>query len=134
MSKKIEEYASTKIETKKKRAHVWPIHATRPLCEQAITSLICENLVKQFITPDQWRIHSSIEARGKGFQHERKLWVENDFGTWHVAMIRYHAHDPTKTARGARFEEFFFLESQFLFLPITLTSYQKKRRTYGGSR
>ena len=87
MSKKIEECASIKIETKRKRAPVMT-HATRFLCEQAIASLVNKNLVKYFNTPDRWMIHPSTEVRKKELQHERKLSVKNYLGAWHVAKMR----------------------------------------------
>jgi hypothetical protein len=75
MSKQTIKNASIKI--KRKRAPVWPF-ATRNLCEQVVKLLIEEDLVRELSPPDDWRIHPSTEARGKGYQHERKLWVTND--------------------------------------------------------
>jgi hypothetical protein len=75
MSKQLVENVPIKI--KRKRAPVWPF-ATRSLCEQAVKLLIEEELVRELSPPDVLRIHPSTEARGKGYQHERKLWVTND--------------------------------------------------------
>ena len=77
MSKQPIENVSIKI--KRKRASVWPF-ATRNLCKEVVKLLIEEDLVRELSPPppDEWRIHPSTEARGKGYQHERKLWVTND--------------------------------------------------------
>jgi hypothetical protein len=48
------------------------------LCEHAVKLLIEDDLVRELSPHDEWRIHPSTEARGKGFQHERRLWVTND--------------------------------------------------------
>ncbi len=101
MSKQPIDNATIKI--KRKRAPVWPF-ATRDLCERVIELLIKDELVRELSPPDEWRIHPSTEARGKGFQHERKLWVTNDLGTWHIAKLRQHAQDPTKSAGRSGFE------------------------------
>jgi hypothetical protein len=82
---------------------MWPF-ATRDLCERVIELLIKDELARELSPPDEWRIHPSTEAPGKGFQHERKLWVTNDLGTWHIAKLRQHAHDPTKSAGRSGFE------------------------------
>ena len=95
MSKQPIENVSIKIE--RKRAPVWPF-ATRNLCEQVVKLLIEEDLVRKLSPPDEWRIHPSTEARRKGYQHERKLWVTNDLNAWHIAKRRQHAQDPTKSA------------------------------------
>jgi hypothetical protein len=42
--------------------------------------------------------------RGKGFHHERRLWVKNDLNAWHIAKLRHHAQDPSKSAGRSRFE------------------------------
>ena len=75
MSKQPVENVSIKI--KRKRAPVWPF-ATRSLCEHVVKLLIEEDLVRELSPPGDLRIHPSTEARGKGYQHERKLWVTND--------------------------------------------------------
>ena len=100
MSKQPIENVSIKI--KRKRALVWPF-ATRSLCEHDVKLLIEEDLVRELSPPDEWRIHPSTEARGKGDQHERKLWVTNDLNAWHIAKLRQHAQDPTKSARRSGF-------------------------------
>jgi len=85
MSKLPIDNASIKI--KRKRAPVWPF-ASRDLCEQVVKLLMEDDLVRELSPPDEWRIHPSIEARGKGFQHERRLWVTNDLNAWHIAKLR----------------------------------------------
>jgi len=62
---------------KRKRAPVWPF-ATKSLCEQVVKLLAEDELDRELSLPEDWRIHPSTEARGKGFQHERRLWVKND--------------------------------------------------------
>ncbi len=101
MSKQPIKNVSFKI--KRKRAPIWPF-ATRNLCEQAIKLLIKENLVRELSPPDDWRIHPSTEARCKGYQHERKLWVTNDLNAWHIAKLHQHAQDPTKSVGRSGFE------------------------------
>jgi hypothetical protein len=54
--------------------------------------------------PDEWRIHPSTEARGSGFQHERRVWGINDQEQWIILKVRHHAQDPARTAAGAGFE------------------------------
>ncbi len=88
MSKQLVENVSIKI--KRKRAPVWPF-ATRNMCEPDGKLLIEEDLVRELSPPDDWRIHPSTEARGKGYQHERKHWVTNDLNAWHIAKLRQHA-------------------------------------------
>jgi hypothetical protein len=101
MSKQPFDNASVSI--KRKRAPVWPF-ATRDLCEQVVKLLIEDDLVRELSPPDEWRIHPSTEARGKGFQHERRLWVTNDLNAWHIAKLRQHAQDPTKQTGRTGFE------------------------------
>ncbi len=80
---------------------MWP-HATRNMCEQVIKLLAEEELVRELSPPEEWRIHPSTEAKGKGFQHERRLWVKNDLNARHIAKIRQHAQDPTKIGEKIR--------------------------------
>ena len=101
MSKLPIENVSIKI--KRKKTPVWPF-ATRDLCEQVVKLLTEDDLVRELSPPDEWRIHPSTEARGKGFQHERKMWVKNDLNAWHIAKLRQHAQDPTKQAGRTGFE------------------------------
>ena len=54
------------IKFKRKRAPVWPF-ATRDLCEHAVKLLMEDDLVQELSPLDEWRIHPSTEARGKGF-------------------------------------------------------------------
>jgi len=54
--------------------------------------------------PGEWRKQPSTEARGKGIQHERRRWVNNDLNAWHIAKIRQHSKDPSKTAGRSGFE------------------------------
>ncbi len=61
------------------------------MCEQVIKLLAEDELVKELSPPEDWRTQSSTEAKGKGFQHERRLWVKNDLNSWHIAKIRQHA-------------------------------------------
>jgi hypothetical protein len=68
MSKQPIDNASLKI--KRKRAPVWPV-ATWSVCEQVVKLLVEDDLVIELS-------HPSTEARGKDFQHERRLWVRND--------------------------------------------------------
>ncbi len=75
MDKQPIENASIKI--KRKRAPIW-LFATRNLCDQVIKLLAEEELVRELYPPEEWRIHPLMEVRGKGFQHERRLWVKND--------------------------------------------------------
>jgi hypothetical protein len=75
MSKQPIDNASIKI--KRKIAHVWP-YATRNLYEHAIKRLAEEELVREIPPPEEWRIHPSTDAKGNGFQHERRLWVKNN--------------------------------------------------------
>jgi hypothetical protein len=66
------------------------------MCEQVIGLLSKSELVKDLYPMEERRIHPSTEARGKGFQHKRRIWVKNDLSTWHIiAKIRRHAQDPT---------------------------------------
>ncbi len=77
MSSKPIDYAAATITIKRKRAPVWPF-ATRGLLEEAITVLIEAGRIRELDDPDGWRIHPSTEARGSGFQHERRVWGLND--------------------------------------------------------
>jgi hypothetical protein len=70
--------------------------ATSSLCEHAIEILITDDLVKELSPWDEWRNHSSTEAKGKGYQQEREVWVNNDLITSHVAKFRQHTYVPTK--------------------------------------
>jgi hypothetical protein len=65
MSKFPTDHASLKI--KRKRAHVWPF-ATRSMCEYVIQILSKVGLIIELSPTEEWRIHPSTEARGKGFQ------------------------------------------------------------------
>ena len=49
---------------------MWPV-ATWSVCEQVVKLLVEDDLVIELS-------HPSTEARGKDFQHERRLWVRND--------------------------------------------------------
>ncbi len=75
MSKQSADHAPSA--SKRKRAPIWPF-TTRSTCEHAIKLLAKDELVRELSPLDEWRIHSSTEARGKGNQHERMLWFEND--------------------------------------------------------
>jgi hypothetical protein len=94
------------INIKRKRAPVWSF-ATRCLCGHVVKLLVEDDFVRELSPPNEWRIHSSTEARGKGFQHERRLWVTNDLNAWHITKLRQHAQDPTKSASRSGFEEGF---------------------------
>ncbi len=79
MSKVPTNHASLKI--KRKRAHVWPF-ATRSMCEKVIGLLSkAAELVRELSSPEEWKIHPTTEVKGKGFHHERRLWVRNDLNT-----------------------------------------------------
>jgi hypothetical protein len=54
------------------------LFATSSLCEKVVKLLAKEEFVRELSPPEEWRIHPSTESRGKGFQHERRLWVKND--------------------------------------------------------
>ena len=71
--------ASLKI--KRMKALVWPF-ATRTMCEEVGMLLSKDELVRELFPPEEWRIHSSTDTRGKRSQHERKLWVKNDLNSW----------------------------------------------------
>ncbi len=101
MSKQPIDNATLKI--KRKKAPVWPF-ATRSVCEHVVKLLVEDDLVRELSPQDEWRIHPSTEARGKGFQHERRLWVRNDLNAWHIAKLRQHAQDSTKYAGRSGFE------------------------------
>ncbi len=60
------------ISLKRKRAPVLPI-ATRSSCEEAIMLLITCELITELNPLDVWRIQTSTEVRGTGFQYELKL-------------------------------------------------------------
>jgi hypothetical protein len=91
------------IKIKRKIAPVWPF-VTMDLCEKVVKLLAKDEFVRELSPPEEWRIHPSTEARGKGFQHESRLWVENDLNAWHVAKLRHHAQDPAKSAGRSGFE------------------------------
>jgi hypothetical protein len=82
--------------SKRKRACAWPF-ATISTYEQAIELLAKDEIFRELSPPKECRIHSSTEARGKGVKYERRLWVKNDRNAWHIAKIRQHAQDATKT-------------------------------------
>jgi hypothetical protein len=82
---------------------VWPF-ATRDLCEKVVKLLAKDAFVRELSPPEERRIHPSTEARGKGFQHERRLWVKNDLNAWHIAKLRQHAQDPSKSGGRSWFE------------------------------
>jgi hypothetical protein len=94
---------SATIKIKRKRAPVWPF-ATRDMCEKVAKLLAKDEFTRELSPPEEWRIHPSTEARGKGFHHERRLWVKNDLNAWHVTKLRQHAQDPAKSAGRSRFE------------------------------
>ena len=85
------------------RAPVCPF-ATRGALEQTITGLIDKGTVLELSPPSEWRIHSSTEANGFGFQHERLAWGINDWDEWATVKIRQHAIDPSRTAGRTGFE------------------------------
>ncbi len=101
MSKEPIDHATLKI--KRTRAPVRPF-AIRSLCEHVIKLLGEDELVRELSPPEEWRIHPLTKARGKGFQHERRLWVKNNLSVWHIAKMRKHAQNPTKSARRSSFE------------------------------
>ena len=103
MSAKPIDNASKKIALKRKRAPVWPL-ATRVSLEQAVSALAEQGHIREFSPPDVWRIHPSTEARGSGFQHERRVWGSDDHEVWVTLKIRQHAQDPTKSAGRSGFE------------------------------
>jgi hypothetical protein len=48
------------------------------LYEHDVKLLIEEDLIRELSPSDEWRIHPSTEARGKGYQNERRLRATND--------------------------------------------------------
>jgi len=104
MSGKPIDNATTTISLKRKRAPVWTF-TTRPLLEHAIATLTERGTVQELSPlPDEWRIHPSTEARGSGFQHERRVWGIDDIDQWTVLKIRQHSQDPARTAARTGFE------------------------------
>ena len=103
MSGKPIENASSPISLKRKRGPVWPF-STRIVLEQALAIMVERGTVQEFSPPDEWRIHPSTEARGSGFQHERRVWGTNDSGQWITLKIRQHSQDPERTAARTGFE------------------------------
>ncbi len=65
------------IALKRKRILVWP-RASRLAQEDALQKLIARGNVRELTPPDSCCIHPSTEARGLGFQHERRVWSPND--------------------------------------------------------
>ena len=102
---------------KRKKALVWPF-ATRSLCEKVVKLLEEDEFVGELSPPEEWRIHPSTESRGKGFQHERRLWFKNDLNVWHIAKLRQHAQDPSKSARKSGFEGGFLSMVNFAFVEL----------------
>ena len=100
MSKQPIDHVSLKI--KRKRALVWPF-ATCSMYEHVVKLLVEDELVKELSPPEAWRIHPSIETRGKGLHHERRLLVKNVLTAWHITKLRQHAQDPKKSARRSGF-------------------------------
>jgi len=98
------------------------------LCEQVIKLLAEEELVRELFPPEEWRIHTSTEARDKGFQHERRLWVKNDLNALRIAKICQHAQDPTKSAGRSSFEEGFVSHVNSVFAELI------QRTNRGGGR
>ena len=68
------------------------------------------------------------KVRGKGFQHERRLWVKNDINAWHIAKIRQHTQDPTKLAGRSSFEGGFVSHDNSAFAVLL------RRTVRGGGR
>ena len=96
MSNKSPINATKTITLKRKRAPLWPF-TTRPILEQALATLIDRGTVQELSPLDEWRVHPSAEARGSGFQHERRVWGTNDLDQWIILKIRQHAQDPSRT-------------------------------------
>jgi hypothetical protein len=103
MSGKPTDNAAKTISLKRKRAPVWPF-TTRSVLEQAVATLVERGNVRELSPLDEWRIHPSTEARGSGFQHERRVWGINDVDQWIILKIRQHSQDPTRTAARTGFE------------------------------
>ena len=103
MSGKPTDNAAKTISLKRKRAPVWPF-TTRSVLEQAVATLVERGNVQELSPPDEWRIHPSTEARGSGFQHERRVWGINDVDQWIILKIKQHSQDPTRTAARTGFE------------------------------
>jgi hypothetical protein len=74
------------------------------MCERVVKLLTDDEVVKELSPPEDWRIHPSIVKRGKGFHHERRLWVKNDLNVWHIAKMRQHAQDPNESVGRSGFE------------------------------
>ena len=49
-------------------------------------------------------IHPSTEARGSGFQHERRVRGIDDMNDWIAVKFRQHAQDPSRTTTRSGFE------------------------------
>jgi hypothetical protein len=69
-----------------------------------MSALTEQRSIRELSPPDDWRIHPSTEARGSGFQHERRVWGTDDQYSWVTLKIRQHAQDPIKTACRTGFE------------------------------
>jgi len=100
-----------KIAIKRKRAPVSPF-ATRGVLKQALSGFIDKGTILELQTPNEWRIHPSLESRGSGFQHERLVWGDNDHDDWAMVKIRQHASDPSRTTRRTSFEGFLICQPQ----------------------
>jgi len=97
---------------------VWPF-ATKSLCERVVKLLAKDEFARELSPPpEEWRIQPSTEPRGKGFQHERRLWVKNDLNAWHVAKLRQHAQDPSKSAGRSGFEGGFVSRVNSAFIEL----------------
>jgi hypothetical protein len=123
--------AHATLKIKRNRAPVWPF-ATRRICEQVINLLVEDELVREFSPPEEWRIHSSTEARGKGFQHERRILVKNDLNARHIAKIRQHAQDPTKSTGRLGFEGGFVSQVNYSFAELLRHSIRGRGWAPGG--
>ncbi len=96
--------ATKTIAIKRKRVPVWPL-ATRAALEAALSSLTKAGSVRELApTPDAWRVHPSTEARGSGFQWERRIMGLNDCDQWTDIKIRQHAQNPERSAGRTGFE------------------------------
>ena len=119
------------IKIKRKRAPVCPF-ATISMCEKVVKLLAKEEFVRELSSPKEWRINPSTESRGKGFHYERRLWVKNDVNACHIAKLRQHAQDPSKSARRSGFEGGFVSKVNSAFAELLRRAiWDGGRRTLG---
>jgi len=71
------------------------------------------------------------QRRGKVFQLEMRLWVKNDLNAWHIAKIRQHTQDPTKSAGRSGFEGGFVSHANSDFAELLRRTIRGARRTPG---